>query len=264
MIRFNRFKGGKKHCLTFSYDDGQKYDKRLVEIFNRYGMKGTFHLNSGRLGTDGFVQPEEVRELYRGHEVSCHSVSHPYPTCVPVTEWLREVWEDRKSLESMTEYAVRGMSYPYGAYNDSVIQTAKSCGIVYSRTVKATRSFGIPEDFMQWHPTCHHRDCIECADSFFSPWAYENTSRLFYVWGHSFEFERENNWNLIENFCQRMSGDEQIWYATNIEIYDYVQNLRRLQITADNKIIYNPSAMELWFSYIGETIQIGGGETLRL
>lgn len=100
--------------------------------------------------------------------------------------------------------------------------------------------------------------------NFFSPWAYENTSQLFYVWGHSFEFERENNWNLIEEFCQKMSGNAQIWYATNIEIYDYIQNLQRLQITADNKIIYNPGAMTLWFSCNGETVKINGGETVKL
>ncbi len=100
------------------------------------------------------------------------------------------------------------------------------------------------------------------ADSFYSEWAYENTSQLFYVWGHSFEFARENNWEIIENFCQRMSGDNQIWYATNIEVFDYVENLKRLQITADGKSIYNPSVMELWFSCKGETIHIGGGETI--
>lgn len=264
IIRFDRFKGGKRHCLTFSYDDGQVYDRKLVEILNRYEMKGTFHLNSGNLGLDEFICQEEVGELYRGHEVSCHSVSHPFPNRIPLSEWLREVWEDRKKLESLSGDTVRGMSYPFGAYNQSVIEAAKSCGIVYSRTTKATFRFELPYDFMKWHPTCHHHDCMKYADSFFNQWAYENTSRLFYVWGHSFEFERENNWELIENFCKKMSGNDQIWYATNIEVYDYVQNVQRLQITADKKQVYNPSTMELWFSCDGETVSIGGGETVHL
>jgi len=264
MIRFDRFKDGKRHCLTFSYDDGQVYDEKLVDIFNRYGVKGTFHLNSGRFDQEGFVRSEQVKDLYRGHEISCHSVSHPFPDRIPAPAWRDEVWEDRKTLENIAEYAVRGMSYPYGVYNDTVIETAKSCGIVYSRTTKETGSFGIPTDFMMWHPTCHHNNCMNYIDNFFRPWAYETYSQLFYVWGHSFEFAREDNWDLIETFCQKMSGDEQIWYATNIEIYDYIQGLQRLQFTADYKTVYNPSSMELWFSCDGGTVKIGGGETLRL
>jgi len=156
------------------------------------------------------------------------------------------------------------MSYPYGVCNDTVIETANSCGIVYSRTTKETGSFGIPTDFMMWHPTCHHNNCMNYIDNFFRPWAYETYSQLFYVWGHSFEFAREDNLDLIETFCQKMSGGEQIWYATNIEIYDYIQGLQRLQFTADYKTVYNPSSMELWFSCDGGTVKIGGGETLRL
>lgn len=43
------YPGGKFKALTMSYDDGQIHDRRLVEIFNRHGIKGTFHLNSGLL-----------------------------------------------------------------------------------------------------------------------------------------------------------------------------------------------------------------------
>ena len=56
------YPGGKSKALTLSYDDGQIFDRRLVEIFNKYNMKGTFHLNSGTLGKDGYVTQEEVKE----------------------------------------------------------------------------------------------------------------------------------------------------------------------------------------------------------
>ncbi len=35
--------------LTFSYDDGVTQDIRLIELFNKYGMKATFNINSGLL-----------------------------------------------------------------------------------------------------------------------------------------------------------------------------------------------------------------------
>lgn len=101
MIRFDRFKDGKKHCLTFSYDDGEVHDKRLIEILNKYGMKGTFHLNSGHFDLDNYIKEEDVRKVYAGHEVSCHSVTHPFPDRIPRAEWMREVFEDRKKLESL-------------------------------------------------------------------------------------------------------------------------------------------------------------------
>ena len=39
------FPEGKAKALTMSYDDGKIQDERLVSIFNRYGIRGTFNLN---------------------------------------------------------------------------------------------------------------------------------------------------------------------------------------------------------------------------
>ena len=48
-VKFDLFPEGKTKALTMSYDDGQIFDRRLISIFNKYGIKGTFHLNSGIL-----------------------------------------------------------------------------------------------------------------------------------------------------------------------------------------------------------------------
>ena len=78
---FMLFPGGKKKAMTFSYDDGVIQDRRLVELFNRYHVKGTFNLNTETLGFQGFadfqgkhvdiskIAPQEVASLYQGHEV---------------------------------------------------------------------------------------------------------------------------------------------------------------------------------------------------
>ena len=72
------FPEGKHKVLTMSYDDGKAADRRLVEIFNKNGIKGTFHLNSGIMEEDPERIPlNEVKELYKGHEVSCHTYTHP-------------------------------------------------------------------------------------------------------------------------------------------------------------------------------------------
>ena len=80
MITFDRFPGGKRYACTFSYDDGGKQDRRLVELFNKYGLKCTFNLNSSALiREDGEnVKLKEIKELYKGHEIAAHTYNHPH------------------------------------------------------------------------------------------------------------------------------------------------------------------------------------------
>jgi len=52
MINYACYPDGKRFAATMSYDDGHFHDRRLVDLFNKYGIKGTFHLNSGRLDQD--------------------------------------------------------------------------------------------------------------------------------------------------------------------------------------------------------------------
>ena len=89
------FPGGAKKALTFSYDDGQMFDARLIELFHRYSLKGTFHLNSGLMGDrDWLIQPgidvshyklrkDEIKEVYDGFEIAVHTMTHPDLTTVP-------------------------------------------------------------------------------------------------------------------------------------------------------------------------------------
>ena len=97
------YPGGLPKAMTFSYDDGQVYDRRLVKLFDEAGFKATFHLNSGNLGKRGFVTPEEVGTLYQNHEVACHGVTHRHPLQMTREEWLREV-VDYDILPMLTEY----------------------------------------------------------------------------------------------------------------------------------------------------------------
>lgn len=244
-----------------SYDDGPEQDDRLVKIFNKYKIKATFHLNSARFKD---FQKERVKNLYAGHEVAVHSVNHPWLEKMPVTSVINQIMQDRISIEKECGYVVRGMSYPFGTYNDDVINAIKCCGIVYSRAVGSTFNFNLPNNFLAWLPTCHHNEVEQVADKFInsveSPWF----SGLFYIWGHSFEFDnsKEFSWDYIERICKKLSGLKNVWYATNIEIYDYIQAQRSLQVAADESIIHNPSALDVWINKDKEPILIKGGQTL--
>lgn len=264
-IRLDRFRDGKPHAITMSYDDGKLSDRKLVELFNRYGIRGTFHLNSGRLGDETYITEKEVQSLYANHEVAGHSINHPYLERLSMENLMWEIQEDRRHLEELTGEFVQGFSYPYGTWNDQVKQALVCAGYHYSRTTQSTGRFDLPEDFMEWHPTCHHKEnLLEMAELFLERTKKDFTNMLFYVWGHSYEFEKEQNWDLMERFCEMVGGRDDVWYAANGEIYGYLQAVKRLQFSADRTMIYNPSAIEVWFSIDGETVSVLPGRTFQV
>lgn len=264
MITKNILKDGKRHAVTVSYDDGSTNDRQLIEIFNRYGIHGTFHLNSSSIVSrrPWNVSPDELPTLYAGHEVACHGVTHASCAFLDQTALIHEMFEDRKNLEAMIGYPVRGLSYANGSYTEETLQALRTCGIVYSRTTKDTGGFAFPtENFLTWHPTCHQRDSVQVGERFIKALdGYYSGPKLLYVWGHSHEFERSVKWETIETFCKTVSGRDDVWYATNIEIYDYVQALKALVISADHTMVWNPSCMEVWFSCDGQVCSVKPGE----
>jgi len=252
---------GKAKALTFSYDDAVFEDRQLVEIFNKYKVKGTFHINSGLLDKESHIAASEVAKLYRGHEISCHSLTHPSLALCDRESIVAEILEDRKNLEALSRYPVTGLSYPNGSYNSYVLDILKSLGIVYSRTTKETGNFTLPDDFLKWHPTCHHNhDLMAKAEAFEK--AYRSLA-LFYVWGHSYEFPRDDNWDLIEDFCERLSSNDNVWYATNIEIYEYLTALKQIQFSVDRKLVRNLSSQTIWFKADGELIKLESNKLIN-
>jgi peptidoglycan-N-acetylglucosamine deacetylase len=273
-VVLDRFYGGKRKALTMSYDDGVRQDIRLISIFNKYGIKGTFNLNSGNMNKESGwnlkgveisrLSREEVGELYKDHEIAAHSLTHPHLESLSKEELIYEIMEDRKNLEEISGYPVRGFAYPFGTYNQEVINALAGMGIEYARTVETTGGFKIPEKLLALASTCHHNDkLLEKGREFLSLNRGGNLN-LMYVWGHSYEFDVDNNWEVIEEFCSEVSNDEDVWYATNMEIVDYLKALKGLKFSADRSIVYNPSALSLWFTADNEVVRIDGGHTLRL
>ncbi len=259
------YPGGKHKALTMSYDDGKKFDRRLVEIFNKYGIKGTFHINSGLFGVDpDRIQPEEMRELYRGHEVSCHTSTHPTIERCPLDQVVQQVIEDRKALEEIMGYPIRGLSYPNGSYTEEIKKLLPACGIEYSRVVPTTGDFSLPDDYLEWSGTCHHnKNLMELAHRFAD---MHKTQYLYlmYVWGHSYEFDRDDNWELMEGFCEFIGGREDIWYTTNIGFVDYMNAAKNLKFTAKADMVMNPSAMTVWVKADEKLFEVPGGATVSL
>lgn len=275
-IRLMRFKDGREKAVTLSYDDGVRQDKRLVEIMDKYGIKGTFNISSAMIGKTGSasraMSAEEVVDTYTktGHEVAIHGHTHPYLESLDSGHCVFEVIENRRILENILGTIVKGSAYPFGTYNDEVVDILKKCGIKYARTVESTHKFNIPTDWLRMPATCHHNDekLFELVDEFLNPKMIRKPL-LFYLWGHSYEFDNDNNWDRIEKFCELIGGHEDIWYATNIEICEYVEAYNALEVSADGTIIHNPTLTDVWMYddsvggfKNGKTYCIKSGETI--
>lgn len=278
-ITLDYYPEGKRKAVTLSYDDGQIHDKRLVDILNKYGVKGTFHLNSARIDTSGYVTSKDVSSIYEGHEVALHTHTHPHSTGVPDEQIIYEVFENRRQLESKVGYIINGMSYPMNSYNDNVVRKFRECGVLYSRTTEETGAFDIPNDFMRWHPTYHHSlgaqsgnmnlkhshtALLDKAKEFVEYPYWMKVLPLFYIWGHSYEFENDGTWDVIENFCDYISKQDNIWFATNIDIYNYISAIRNLKFSADCSIVNNPSAVSVWIGVDSHPLEVKPGQTLIL
>ena len=279
MVRkYFTFPGFKYKAVTLSYDDGVRQDKRLISIMKQYGLKGTFNINGGLFSNElsdvqkGRMTSDEAYELYTssGMEVAIHGYKHIHLANVDSAIATYEVVNDRVELERMFDTVIKGMAYAFGNYSDSVVDILKKCGISYSRTVVSTEKFDIPGDWLRLPATCHHNNpkLMQLAELFNDGVGqsdkWKKTPRLFYLWGHSYEFDNNDNWDVIENFAEYMGGRDDIWYATNGEIYDYVEAFDRLRFSADGALVHNPTAITLYLENGDAKYVISPGETVRI
>jgi peptidoglycan/xylan/chitin deacetylase (PgdA/CDA1 family) len=273
------FPQGKTKALILSYDDGRTEDRQLVKLMNKYGLTGTFHLNSNKLGTAGYLTKEEIKQLYKGHEVSVHSANHPNLTTLSKIDIVYEVVEDRKELERLISYPVRGMAYPFGNNNEFVIDAIKGLGIEYARTVNDTYTFKIPESFLKWHPTIH-----QFAKAYWKPDDPENDKKeldhfyqlindflstkelaLLDIWGHSWEMgNSQSRWDETEKFFKLLANNPAIHYTAQIDLVDYINAFHNLKFSVEKNMVYNPSSLTIFFKLNNMNYSVLAGKTLVL
>lgn len=226
---------GKMKALTFSYDDGVTQDIRLIELFNKYGMKATFNLNSSLLGKPGRllregvsvdhtkVNREDVRRIYDGHEVASHTMTHPFLPSMCDSEVISQVECDRQRLSDIVGYEVVGFAYPGGGknYDRRISDLIKeNTGVRYCRHTVSNHSFDPQKDLYEFAPTVYHHGefdkMTELGEEFLA--SNPDKPQILYIWGHAYEFDIRNDWERFERFLEMMSGRDDIFYGTNKEV----------------------------------------------
>ena len=225
----------KMKYLTFSYDDGVTQDIRLIELFNKYGMKATFNLNSARLGEQreivvkgiparhDKIKHADIKHVYAGHEIAAHTLTHPNLRLIEKDDHLvREVEQDRLILSELCGYEVVGMAYPGGSsyVDERVVRLVReNTGIRYARNTTSSFSFDEQTDLIDFCPSVFH--VVEMDQMFALGEKFlemkPDKKQIYYVWGHSYELDAFHAWDKMEAFLEMMSGRDDIVYCTNRE-----------------------------------------------
>lgn len=198
-----------RKILIFSFDDGTVYDKRFVELLNKYNIRATFNVNSG---LEDFVwyfedrfpiqrqKLSETVEMYRGHEIASHSLHHHWLNSLTPPQLSREIGEDAESLKQLFGLEEIGFAVPFTACGEREIRIIRKL-VRYIRLSAFSDSFDLPEDpyHIPIHALYNDGDIYDKLQRFA---ASELPVSLFVIAGHSYEFEVFDHWQFIEGVIQ--------------------------------------------------------------
>ena len=193
--------------FVFAIDDGTIFDKKTVAIFNKYGIKATFNLNSGLQDFVWYKDWLEVRRLrleenkgiYDGHEVASHSLTHPFLTSLSDEDVFREVGEDIDNLKNIFHREIESFSFPFDGFDERTIGIIKNLGITHIILPAIDDSFRFPID------TCHIKvtswnidDALAKVQRFFE----DDRAELFVYLSHSYDYEFDGSYDKLEELCR--------------------------------------------------------------
>ena len=263
---------GKYKALIMSYDDGLDDDIALAQLFDRYGIIGTFHLNSGLLDTKTIWnegKPNEILQTYlsqdtlvhvfKNHEIAVHGTYHKALVGLSDKEILEEINVDIENLTILSDRKISSMAYAFGSTNDHVAEVIRTTTLSNARTVKSSYNFDLPEDYYLWNPTCHDSEALEYLEAYLS--LDSPNLSLFYVWGHSWELrDTLRNQNILK-FCNEISDRDDIWYTGAGAFADYHASLKALEISTKqmtnpegNGVVYYREKGQLKSLYPGQRL----------
>lgn len=116
-------------CITF--DDGCETDLiAAAPVLQEFGFHATFYLTAGFLGTPGYLNRDQVRQLdSQSFEIGCHSMTHPYLSDLPDPELKREIVDAKLRIEQIVGHPIEHFSCPGGRYNARTLAMARRAGL---------------------------------------------------------------------------------------------------------------------------------------
>lgn len=271
MIR-KLYPNGKRKAFNVTYDDGVLQDVQFVELLNRYGLKGTFNLNSQLLEEEfewthecGIVvkrlKTQDVVSLYAGHEVASHTLSHPYMENLTKEEIMHELTMDKANLEKLFGREIKGFAVPFDYYSELIEQCVMESGFEYGRISEESCSFCPQSDYYRWKATVFH--CDEKLEALTEQFVKSQEElALYQIVGHSYDLDVENKWDMMERIFRLISSQSDVIPMTTIDITTYLKAMNKAEIT--DKCIKNNSDISLWFDINNSSYEIKPHENRRI
>lgn len=201
--------------FVFAIDDGTIFDKKVIDIFNRYGIKATFNLNSGLQDFVWYKDWLEVRRLkldenkdiYDGHEVASHSLTHPFLTSMSDEDVYKEVKEDIDNLESIFHREITTFSFPFDGFDERTIDIVRRAGISHIILPAIDDSFRLPIDNHHIKVTSWNID-----DALLKVQAFikDEKAEIFVYLSHSYDYEYGNSYDKLEELCRIVNENKDI------------------------------------------------------
>lgn len=264
------YPGGKRKAFNITYDDGVLQDVCFVALLNRYGLKGTFNLNSELMRSEfAWTHPcgmevkrlaeKAAQGLYENHEIASHTLTHPYMHDLPEWEIMRQLGQDRRNLEALFGTEVKGFAVPFDYYSDVIARCAENCGFEYARMSEFSGSYTPCTDYFYWKTGVYHimPELIPFVAGFLRT---EEELAVCQIVGHSYDLDAERLWDTMELICAAVSGQADVWSCTNLELVRYLKAMEQAEIT--EKKIKNRSGEKLWFEVGGEAVALHPGEEI--
>ena len=207
--------------VIISIDDGTIYDKKVIEVLNRHKIKGTFNLNSGLNDFVWYKGDRPVRrfilqdnvDVYNGHEVASHSLTHPHLTDLDNDQIAFEVGVDKENLEKTFNRPITSFAFPFHDFEERVLNRIKEInGFSAIRLSIFDKTFKFPED--PYHIKITSLDIHETQELF--PKFLEDKDAELYVFvAHSYDIEFDNTYDLLDKFCEMIEKSDAISIYTN-------------------------------------------------
>lgn len=201
--------------FVFAIDDGTSFDKKVIEIFNRYHIKATFNLNSGLQDYVWYkndfavtrLNLEENKDIYNGHEVASHSLTHPFLTSLLDEGVYYEVKEDIENLKRIFDREIKTFSFPFDEFDERCIEIIKNLGISHIILPKIDDSFKFPVDTFHIKVSSWNiDDALIKTERFIK----DKTAEIFIYLSHSYDYEYDQSYDKLEKLCQIVTKEKDI------------------------------------------------------
>lgn len=226
--------------VTTSWDDGHVLDKKLAALLKKYNLAGTFYIapENHEIVKNDRLSKKEVAALAKNFEIGAHTMMHPRLPQVDLETARYEITTSKTTLEAWTGQTIVSFCYPGGAYTPAHLQIVEDAGFSLGRTVQRfrTKIKGNPYELPTTiHAYRHWSDALPIIReggmsnflNYYLNWdelaiaLFDKTlatGGVFHLWGHSWEIEKNGDWERLERVFKYISNRPEVRYLPNGEL----------------------------------------------